>query len=242
GAPGLEITVLDVGQGDAILLDPPASQPVLVDTGPPGSGLLRRLRELGAESLAAAVITHHQSDHAGGLPELLESVPAERVYHGVPDPDLRRAAIAAGASPVRLAEGGQIDFGALRLTAVWPPPELAAAAGDDPNRLSLVLAADWGHFSMLLTGDAEAEAAPIEPGPVDVLKVAHHGSEDGGLGELLERTVPKLAVVSVGDNPYGHPTPETLAELRRHHVPTLRTDQDGEIEIEADASGWRVRR
>jgi competence protein ComEC len=234
--------VLDVGQGDAILLDPPAGEPILVDAGPPGSRLTRRLRELGVESLAAVVITHDQSDHAGGLPELLEAVPTERLYHGVPDADLRRAAIAAGASPLRLAEAGQIVSGALRLTALWPPPEAAAGGDDELNRLSVVLVADWLHFSILLTGDAEAEAVPLEPGPVDVLKVAHHGSDDPGLAALLDRAVPKLAVISVGENPYGHPTPGTLATLGRHEVPALRTDRDGEVEIEADSSGWRVTR
>ena len=73
---------------------------------------------------------------------------------------------------------------------------------------------------MLLTADAEAESTPIDPGPVDVLKVAHHGSDDAGLGDLLERTLPRLAVISVGeDNPYGHPTAATLATLAAHGVP-----------------------
>ena len=81
---------------------------------------------------------------------------------------------------------------------------------------------------MLLTADAEAEAVPIDPGPVDVLKVAHHGSDDAGLAALLDRTGPRLAVISVGaDNPYGHPTPATLATLAAHGVRTLRTDRDG---------------
>ena len=81
---------------------------------------------------------------------------------------------------------------------------------------------------MLLTGDAEAEAVPMDPGPVDVLKVAHHGSEDAGLGELLDRSVPKLAVISVGaGNSYGHPTDATLrraprARCARSCAPTCR--------------------
>ena len=92
---------------------------------------------------------------------------------------------------------------------------------------------------MLLTGDAEAESVPMEPGPVDVLKVAHHGSADAGLGGLLDHIVPKLAVISVGaGNPFGHPTAQTLGELRAHGVPTLRTDRQGEIAIEADGSRW----
>ncbi len=177
----LIVRVLDVGQGDSILLDPPAADPVLIDTGPPGAEVAERLRELGVESLAAVVISHDQSDHAGGLGDLLESLPVGRVVYGQADPRLRRLALAGGASPIRLAEDGELDSGTLRLTALWPPRELAGERSDDPNLLCLVLVAEWRHFSMLLPGDAEAESAPIDPGPIDVLKVAHHGSEDAGL-------------------------------------------------------------
>ena len=113
------------------------------------------------------------------------------------------------------------------------------ARREDPNPLCLVLVAEWRHFSILLPGDAEAEAAPIDPGPIDVLKVAHHGSDDAGLDALLDHTVPKLAVISVGeDNPYGHPTPETISTLAEHRVPALRTDAAGEVTIEAGPAGW----
>ena len=84
--------------------------------------------------------------------------------------------------PTPLAEGGEIRSGSLRLSALWPPRDLAAAAGSDPNAASLVLLARWRDFEMLLTGDAEAEAVPLDPGPIDVLKVSHHGSADAGLG------------------------------------------------------------
>ena len=241
GAGDLVVRVLDVGQGDSILLDPPAADPVLIDTGPAGAGVAGRLRELGVESLAAVVISHDQSDHAGALGELLESLPVGRVVYGKVDPRLRRLALAAGSTPVRLAEDAELDSGALRLTALWPPRELAAQPSEDPNLLCLVLVAEWRHFSILLPGDAEAEAAPIDPGPIDVLKVAHHGSDDAGLDALLDHTVPKLAVISVGDdNPYGHPTPETISTLAEHRVPALRTDSAGEVTIEASPAGWTV--
>jgi competence protein ComEC len=133
--------------------------------------------------------------------------------------------------------------GPLRLQVLWPPPDLAAAPGAaaDPNQLALVIEARCGEFSMLLTADAEAEAVPLDPGPVDVLKVAHHGSDDAGLAALLERTRPQLAVISVGEgNPYGHPTAGTLATLRRHRVPTLRTDQDGTVVIDVNRRSFRL--
>jgi competence protein ComEC len=124
---------------------------------------------------------------------------------------------------------------------LWPPRELLGQTTEDPNLLCLVLVARWRHFSMLLTGDAEAESVPIDPGPVDVLKVAHHGSEDSGLESLLRRSVPRLAVISVGaGNSYGHPDDRTLTDLRDRGVPTLRTDTDGEIDIDADGSRWTV--
>jgi competence protein ComEC len=235
----LMVRVLDVGQGDSILLDPPDDDPVLVDTGPPGDGVEKRLRELGVDRLSALVITHDQSDHAGDLAALLDTVRVDRLVYGRDDPRLRAAALAAGAEPQRLAEGGEIGSGGLRLGALWPPRELLGAVSEDPNLLCLVLVARWRHFSMLLSGDAEAESVPIDPGPVDVLKVAHHGSEDAGLDELLERSVPKLAVISVGaGNPFGHPTGPALADLGEHGVPVMRTDTDGEIDIEADGSHW----
>jgi competence protein ComEC len=238
-ATGLVVRVLDVGQGDSILLQPPDGDPILVDTGPPDDGVEERLRDLGIRKLAAIVISHDQSDHAGDLGELLGSIGAERVVYAQADPRLRLAALAAGSQPIRLAEGGELDSGGLQLTALWPPPELLDSGEEDRNLLCLVLVARWHHFSMLLSGDAEAGAAPIDTGPVDVLKVAHHGSADAGLGALLDHAVPKLAVISVGaENPYGHPTQATLAELRAHRVPTLRTDRDGEVEIRAGVSGW----
>jgi competence protein ComEC len=237
----LIVRVLDVGQGDSILLQPPDGDPVLVDTGPPGDRVEDRLRVLGIRHLAAIVISHDQSDHAGDLPRLLDSIEVDRVVYGRDDARLRAAAFGGGAVPFQLAEGSDLDSGTLRLSTLWPPRELESEAGQDPNLLCLVLVARWRHFSMLLTGDAEAEAVPMDPGPIDVLKVAHHGSADAGLAGLLDRSVPKLAVVSVGaHNPYGHPTPETLAELRSRGVPAFRTDRQGEIDIAADGSRWTV--
>ena len=103
------------------------------------------------------------------------------------------------------------------------------------------MVARWRRFSMLLTADAEAETTPIDPGPIDVLKVAHHGSDDAGLGELLDRTRPRLAVISVGaGNPFGHPTATTLATLAAHGVATLRTDRDGTVVLDAVGDSIRV--
>ena len=239
--PGLRVQVLDVGQGDAILLDPAGGAPVLVDGGPPGDELDDLLEAEGVDRLGGAILTHYQSDHAGGLKELLGVMPIHRLIYSAPARPLLAEARAAGVASEQVAEGSEVDSGALRLEVLWPSREAVAAASpdEDPNATCLVVLARWHGFDMLLTGDAEAEVAPVDPGPIDVLKVAHHGSEDAGLDGLLDRTVPRLAVISVGeDNPYGHPTLETLGTLAEHHVAVMRTDLDGTVEIDVDRQGW----
>jgi competence protein ComEC len=240
---GLRVSVLDVGQGDAILLQPAGAPAILVDGGPPGDGLAAKLSSAGVGRLGVAVVTHEQSDHAGGIEEQLGRFPVARLAYARLSRRLRGEAAAAGAAPVRIAEGSTLRSGQLRIEVLWPPPELLAAplAGADPNTQALVLLARWRDFSMLLTADAEAEAVPIDPGPVDVLKVAHHGSDDAGLAGLLDRIAPKLAVISVGaDNPYGHPTAATLAILAAHRIPTLRTDRDGTVVLDVDRAAVEV--
>jgi competence protein ComEC len=241
-AQGLRVVVLDVGQGDSILFDPPDGGALLVDGGPDGDDLRARLSEEGVTGLAAAVATHDQSDHVGGLDELLYShFPIHRLVYAAPGRDFLRAARTVGVRALQVSEGSEVRSGGLRLEVLWPPGAALGAGGDDPNQAAVVLLARWRSFSMLLTADAEAEAVPLDPGPIDVLKVAHHGSDDAGLGALLDRTVPRLAVISVGaGNPYGHPTAGTLATLAQHRIPTLRTDQVGDVEIDVTSRGWRV--
>ncbi len=240
---GLRVEVLDVGQGDAILLQAARAPAVLVDGGPHGDEIVDKLRSAGVDGLGATIVTHDQSDHAGGIRELLGTLPVHRLIYGVARRGLLRRAVRSGATPYRVAEGSEVRSGALRLEVLWPPrsPLDRPPPGADPNLTSLVLLARWHSFSMLLTGDAEAESVPIDPGPIDVLKVSHHGSEDAGLGALLARTVPRFAVISVGEsNPFGHPTPVTLRTLAEHRVTVLRTDRDGTVVIEAGQRGFTV--
>jgi competence protein ComEC len=240
---GLRAEVFDVGQGDAILLRPPAAPAVLVDGGPAGHDLAGKLEDAGVDALGAAVVTHDQSDHAAGIEELFGRIPIEQLAFGRLGQGTLSTAVAAGIDPEQIAAGQELRSGALRLRVLWPPRELlgVSSAGQDPNQLALVVEARWRNFSMLLSADAEAEAVPLDPGPIDVLKVAHHGSDDAGLAGLLDRTRPRLAVISVGeDNPYGHPTPGTLATLRSHRVPTLRTDESGDVVIDVFGGSFRV--
>jgi competence protein ComEC len=242
-APGeLRVDVLDVGQGDAILLRPAGAPAVLVDTGPPGSDLLGELDDLGVDELGALVVTHTDLDHIGGAADVLARLKVDEVLFARIDRPTRAAATAAGAELERIAAGARLHAGQLGLDVLWPQPtELGLGPPAEPNALALVMLARWHGFRMLLTADAEAELAPVEPGAVDVLKVAHHGSDDAGLAALLSRSDPELAVISVGaDNTYGHPTPATLATLSSAGVPVLRTDFEGTVEIVATRSGWSV--
>jgi competence protein ComEC len=232
---GLRVSVLDVGQGDAILLQPARAPAVLVDGGPPGDGVEGELRAAGVTRLGAAILTHDQADHAGGIRDLLGEMPVGRLLFAAAGRATIATAAAAGVPTRRLARGGVVRSGRLRLEALWPPPELLTEPhpGADPNALAIVTLARWGRFSMLLTADAEAETTPLDPGPVEVLKVAHHGSEDAGLAALLDRARPRLALISVGEgNPFGHPTGATLETLAAHGVRILRTDRDGTIVLD----------
>jgi competence protein ComEC len=239
--PGLRVTLLDVGQGDAILLDPNPGEPILVDTGPPEADVVGELAGAGVEGLAAVVVTHDESDHAGGLHAVLDRFPETTIAYGARSRSLARTPRAA-AERVRLAEGSELTSGALRLEALWPPPALLdEGSGEDPNARAVALLARWHRFDLLLSADAEAEQVPLDPGPIDVLKVAHHGSADAGLDRLLERADPEAAVISVGaGNPYGHPASATLSTLADHEVSTFRTDVAGEITIDVQRSGWSI--
>ena len=236
---GLLVCALDVGQGDSILIDPPGGDPILVDTGPPGSGVAQLLSDRGVERLSALVLTHDQSDHVGEAPSLLRSLRVGKLVHSGVGAEIRRLAVWVGTEPVRMFQGANLPAaGGVRVVALWPPPSAQAASGDE-NESSLVLLVRWRHFTALLGADAEAEAVPVDPGPVDLLKVSHHGSRDAGLDNLLERTMPKLALISVGaGNPYGHPAGATLGSLSRHSVRTLRTDEDGSVGARVEEDGW----
>jgi competence protein ComEC len=245
GRDELRVSVLDVGQGDAILLQPGDGDPVLVDAGPAEADVAAILADRGVDRLGAFVATHPQSDHIGGIRGVLQGVPTDRLLYADASRELLAAAAVSRGTPSRaIAAGARLRSGSLRMRVLWPPAQRLNAPSDptaDPNALSVVLLAQWGEFELLLTGDAEAELAPVDPGPVELLKVAHHGSEDGGLDRLLDQTAPQLAVVSVGeDNPFGHPSPATLTELADHGVPVARTDVHGTLTIDVNREGFSL--
>jgi competence protein ComEC len=245
---GLRVTFLDVGQGDATLIQHRRTS-VLVDTGPPDGGIVRRLHRAGVSRLDLLVVTHAQADHEGGAAAVIGAMPVGLVLDGrdgVHEPLGARMEAAARRRAVAVVapEAGQtLRSGKVELRVLSParePPE--AHLGTDPNQRAIVAEARVGRFRMLLTADAESDVlSTLDLGAVDVLKVAHHGSADPGLAGVLDRLRPRLAAIEVGaHNTYGHPVPNTIRTLEASGAMVYRTDQDGSVRLEEDGGVLRV--
>ncbi len=246
GGPGeLEVTALDVGQGDAILVTTPHGRRYLVDGGPSGIELAR---ELGAalphweRRIDGVFLTHPQEDHAGGLPAIFARYRVAAAFEtGVAGTTETLRAYAAR-SPRRriLARGDSFEVDGVRFEVLWPTRGMA---NGDLNNTSLVLRVTYGETSFLLAGDLEREGqqALLSTAQVvaDVLNVPHHGSKTTSAA-FLSAVEPSVAVISVGaGNPYGHPAQETLAALDGALV--LRTDEQGRVTVASDGKRITVR-
>jgi len=252
----LELVVLDVGQGDAALLRSPGGRWVLVDAGPRtrtfdagARTVLPFLRRRGVEALELLVLTHPDMDHVGGAASILEEFPVRAVL----DPGLAtgtevflealEAAREHGVPWYVVGAGDSLNLDgmALRILA----PDLGEEDGSDEgkNGASLVLEVRFGAFAALLTGDAPAASEerflPELLSPrIQVLKVGHHGSSTSTTRELLERTNPETALISVGRrNRFGHPHKEVLARLRQTGAQVFRTDLGGPVVVRARRDG-----
>jgi competence protein ComEC len=231
-------TFLDVGQGDATLFQAPGAS-VLVDGGPPEADVVAMLRAHGVTALDLVVLTHEQRDHEGGLEAVVRSLPVRLLLDGgAGSNDAQHARILAVAHErhVRVARpvtGQAVAIGGLHIKVLSPPAGAKPDPDEDPNQHAAVLNVSYGSADFFMPADAESDVTGSLPlHPVEILKVAHHGSEDAGLRSLLERLRPKAAVIEVGaGNPYGHPTAATVSTLA-HLVPEVfRTDQDGEVTV-----------
>ncbi|MEP6953080.1 MAG: ComEC/Rec2 family competence protein [Solirubrobacteraceae bacterium] len=247
---GARVTFLDVGQGDATLLQD-RDHAILVDTGPPDGDIVAQLRHAGVRRLDALVVTHAQDDHDGGAAAVLGALPVGLVLDGrdgVREPSglaMAGRARARAIADVAGQQGQRLRAGGIVLQVLWPParqPGEPPAGGEDPNQRAIVALATLGGIRVLLTADAESDVlAPLGLDAVDILKVSHHGSADEGLPTLLQTLRPRLAGIEVGArNTFGHPVPATVAALRTAGAQVVRTDRDGSVAVEPAGGALRV--
>lgn len=238
----LTAMTLDVGQGESVILTS-GGETALVDCGSsnsykdPGGLAADTLHSMGVRELSAVVVTHYHADHTNGLYEVLRRIPVQTVY--LPDIEdeygvrerLVSLAEEKGAQVTYVTKETADTLGDTVLT-IYPPVQ----SGGDLNELGLTALASAGDFDLLITGDmsgstekklVETYALP----DIEVLVVSHHGSRYSSNIRFLKAVMPEAAVISVGDNNYGHPSEETLQRLLAVGADIWRTDQQGTIRI-----------
>lgn len=256
----LEITAIDVSQGDSLLVVFPNGQTMLVDAGGfPGMGNLKRKPQIDMGEdvvspylwsrrithLDYAVLTHGHSDHMGGLSAILDNFHPPVLWIGA-EPEtsewraVQKVAAHDGVRIVPLTRGApDRNIGGTRIRVLAPAPDYIpqdTATNDD----SIVMELSFGRHRVLLTGDAEkpVESDLIASGllrPVTLLKVGHHGSKTSSSEEFLDEVKPQFAVISDGyRNQFHHPHPSVLKRLEEHHTAVLRTDRQGLITFRSD--------
>lgn len=240
---GWSLVACDVGQGDALVVRGGADGDVLIDTGPDPRALTACLHRLGVRRLQRVILTHLHADHAEGLRAVLGEIPVGAVEVGPlkePADEWERVQhwTAGSGVPIVEAQVGERGTAGAAEWEVLGPSRVLHGTDSDPNNASLVLALRAGSISVLLTGDVEdvsqsqllrsVGTAPIE---ADVLKVPHHGSAKQDPA-FLDQVRARITITSVGlGNPYGHPSPMTLARVARSGGAVLRTDLDGSVAV-----------
>jgi competence protein ComEC len=236
----LTVSFLDVGQGDATLIQAPDGAAVLFDGGTPEANVSKQLKRAGVTRLSLVVATHQSRDHHAGLQAVVERFRVDTLLangDGTRDGSFWRLVETARSRGVRVIEprpGETLSAGALRIRVYGPPPRPPGPPPDDPNKRAIPAVVSLGDFDLFVAGDAESDAL-AEYGrfpDVDAMKVSHHGSADPGLPQLLEQLTPQVAAIEVGKgNSYGHPTRSTLAALHAAVPHVYRTDEDGTIRL-----------
>ncbi|MDH3223495.1 MAG: MBL fold metallo-hydrolase, partial [Gemmatimonadota bacterium] len=249
----MEITAIDVGQGDAVAIRTPRNRWYLIDGGPRSatfdagaSRVVPYLQRRGVRRLEAVVLSHPDADHVGGLAAVLESFPVGAVL----GPG-RTAGQVAHLDALAEARKARIPWRRVVTGDTWTRDGVsfevlhpgADDLGDHPNDWSVVILSRFGEFEALFMGDAEEAVegrvlAGLETGGVDVLKVGHHGSRTSTSPALLDRASPRVALISAGRrNRYGHPDPRVIRRLQESGVTILRTDASGTVSVTGRRDG-----
>lgn len=258
GPKRLRVTMVDVGQGDGLLVEFPGGKAMAVDGGPTNRRYADYLAARGVKRLDFAVLTHAHSDHFDGLPAAMELMPSD-CTHRVVDPGYKSPLVSYGA--FRAAAGcrlGSVGIGQtlmldaavqVRVMSAYKKP-LRPDDSHGVNDTSVVLRLQYGKFSMLLTGDAETEAeqAEVAGGAAalrsTVLKLAHHGSCTASGTSFLKAVAPQHILISAATgNSYGLPhcqTMKKLAALKARGTRWHRTDLNGTVTVTTDGSGYFI--
>ncbi|MEX2012899.1 MAG: MBL fold metallo-hydrolase [Candidatus Levyibacteriota bacterium] len=250
----LHVVICDVGQGDAIFIRTPKGQDVLIDGGRNSSVLscLSNNMPFWDREIELVFATHPDADHIGGLESVLtsykvlsfntsEKTTDTQVFKRLQQ-EIQRQNISL--RYIYADDRYSLDSG-VSISALWPTREYVSSdtGSFETNTFSLIQILSYGDFKALLTGDIEISTLNdlfSEPYKIDVLKVPHHGSKTGLNSQILSLLNPVFAVISVGSNSYGHPTPFILDLLNRQGIKTLRTDKSGEIEIISDGNTFWI--
>jgi len=246
----LTVSVIDVGQGDSILISTSDGHAMLVDGGPAEASpkVLEMISKAGCGKIDVLVSTHPHADHIGGLARVLDGVRVDRVIdsgkvHTSKTYEGYLEKILAKDIPFSLGRArSSFALGPAAVTILWPVEPLA----ENINDCSIVVRVTYGGFSALLVGDIEepSEQALIKAGslsPATALKVAHHGSDTSTTDAFLGIVRPAIAIISVGaGNGYGHPTASVLARLKTSGVKVYRTDLNGTVSVKTDGKSWQV--
>jgi len=248
----VKVHVLDVGQGDAILIEAPGNKRVLIDAGTGKSGVTEKLKAKGISSLSLVVASHPHADHIGGMAEVIKNFEVGRYMDNTMTHTTLTYARAMGVVEkkgvgyVGAMKGRSFNLGPeVKLTVLHPRTTLLKGTRSDLNSNSVVIRMDHQENCFLFTGDAEepTERDLVNRGieECDVLKVAHHGSEHSSTASFLRAVKPRYAVISAGrNNRYGHPDDAALARLRSVEAQVHRTDTEGTITFTSDGKTIRV--
>lgn len=254
----LHVVFCNVGQGDGIFIRTPEGMDIIVDGGPDDSILscLSNHMPFWDRDIELMLLTHPHADHLNGLLDILpkykvtsfvtekleNDTAAFRALHSLMEEEKIHQQYLFAGNKLQTSDG-------ILIRIVGPTQSFLAKTspngkiGESREFASLETLISFGSFSVLLTGDSQAvelkEAIPSLDS-IDVLQVPHHGSKTGLDQEILDTINPKLAVISVGKNRYGHPSKEAIKILRDNDIKILRTDQSGEVEIVSDGKKWWV--
>ena len=244
---GLEVTFFDVGQGDAIFIETPVRQQILIDGGPSSIILEKLAKEMPFydRNIDLVILTHPEKDHLFGLNEVLKRYKIENILWTGVIRDLAEYKewlnlIQKEGAKIKIAKAGQIiKLKNSHIDILYPLENFEDKTMENSNDNSIVSRLIFNENSFLFTGDISirAEKKLIETKTQlksNVLKVAHHGSKYSSSDEFLENSSPELAVIQVGKNTYGHPTEEVLIRLENFAIRILRTDQNSDIKIFSD--------